>query len=386
MTGKLAFLRTPAQITLGDGAASTVGTEAKRLGGTHAFVISDPMLQQMGTTGQIVSSLAEQGVGATVYTAIEPEPSAQSVYPCLEASRAAGCDIVVGLGGGSALDTSKAVAMLLRNEGKLEDYLGIGLVKHRGVPSVLVPTTAGTGAEITANALFYIPELKDKRAIVSPHIIPDVAIIDPLLTLTVPPGVTAATGVDALCHAVEAYTSVNASVLTDPYALEAIRIIGANLRTAVADGSDLAAREAMAKASLLAAIALAGAGVTAVHALAYPVQGLHRVAHGVANSLLLPYVLEFNALSNLPKFARIAEALGEPIQGMSPRAAAALSAVACRLLSEDVGIPRRMRDIGIKEQDVDGLVEGAMKQTRLLANNPRGIRPEDAREIFTRAL
>ena len=189
-----------------------------------------------------------------------------------------------------------------------------------------------------------------------------------------------------MSHAVEAYTSQNASPMTDLYALEAIRLIGTHLRTAVANGSDLAARDGMAKASMYAGIAIGNAGTNIVHALAYPLQGQHRVTHGVANSLLLPYGMEFNALSNLTKFAVVAEALGEPIVGLSPRAAASKSAEACRLLSLDVGIPQTLREVGIKAEHLADLVEGAMKVTRLLANNPRQVRLEDVKAILEKAL
>ncbi len=386
MGGKAATFRIPNQITLGAGAAESVGAEAKRLGGRHAFVVADPALKQIGITDQIAAWLAAQEVRSTLFTEVEPEPSVQSTNRCAEAARAAGCDLVIGIGGGSAMDTSKATALLLTNGGQIEDYLGIGLVKRRGMPSILIPTTSGTGAEVTPNALFYVPPLRDKKAVVSPYIIPEVAIVDPMLTVTVPPSVTAATGVDALCHAVESYTSNNTSPMTEMYALEAIRLIGANLRTAVANGNDLQARDAMARASLYAGISIANAGTNAVHALAYPLQGQHRITHGIANSLMLPYVLEFNALSNLPKFAQVAEAMGEPIGGLSLRDAAARSIQACRLLSEDIGIPQRLVEVGVKAEHLDALVEGAMQQTRLLVNNPRRVRPEDARAIFEKAL
>jgi len=386
MAGKVATFRVPGQVIFGNGAAERVGEEAKRFGATHALVLSDPNLQKLGVTDRIVALILSQGTRSAVYTGIEFEPSVQSIAPALAAAREAACDLVVGLGGGSTLDTAKAVAMLLRNKGQAEDYLGIGLVKQRGVPSILMPTTGGTGAEITPNALFYVPAAREKKAIVSPHIIPDVALVDPLLTVTVPPAVTAATGVDALSHAVESYTSLNATPLTDLYALEAIRLIGAYMRTAVANGNDLVAREAMARGSLYAGIGIGNAGTNIVHALAYPLQGQHRITHGVANSLLLPYGMEFNALSNLSKFATVAEALGEPIAGLSPRDAAARSTEACRLLSQDVGIPQKMREVGIRADHISDLVEGAMRMTRLWANNPRQVRPEDARAIFEQAL
>ena len=386
MASKVAAFRMPCQIIFGNGAAERVGEEAKQFGATHAFVLSDPNLQKLGVTDRIVASILSQGMRSTVHTGIEFEPSVQSIAPVLAAAREAACDLVVGLGGGSTLDTAKTVAMLLRNTGQAEDYLGIGLVKQRGVPSILMPTTGGTGAEITPNALFYVPVAREKKAIVSPHIIPDVAIVDPALTVTVPPTVTAATGVDALSHAVESYTSLNATPLTDLYSLESIRLIGAHMRAAVANGNDLAAREGMARASLYAGIGIGNAGTNIVHALAYPLQGQHRITHGVANSLLLPYGMEYNALSNLTKFATVAEALGEPIAGLSPRDAAARSTEACRLLSQDVGIPQKMHEVGIRAEHISDLVEGAMKMTRLWANNPRMVRPEDARAIFGKAL
>jgi alcohol dehydrogenase class IV len=386
MTGKVATFRVPAQITCGCGAAESVGTEAKRLGGTRCFLIGDPNLVKVGIPERMVALLKAEGVETRLWTEVEPEPSVQSIEGAAAAAREFRCDLVVAVGGGSALDTAKAVTLLTRNPGVLEDYFGIGLVKQRGVPSILIPTTSGTGAEITPNSLFYVPAIKEKKAVVSPHTIPDVAIIDPLLTLSVPPKVTAATGMDALSHAVESYTSLNASPMTDLYALEAIRLIGAHLRTAVANGGDLAARDGMARASFYAGIAIGNAGTNIVHALAYPLQGQHRITHGVANSLLLPYGMEFNALSDLCKFAAVAEALGEPIAGLSPRAAAAKSAEACRLLSLDVGIPQRMREVGIATEHIGSLVEGAMKMTRLWANNPRQVSTEDARAILEKAL
>lgn len=363
-----------------------MAAEARRLGSRNVLVVCDPTIKKLGVADQAASWLAAEGIASKTFSEVEFEPSADGVDRAAEFARSSECDLVIAIGGGSAMDTAKALAVLMSHPGKIRDYIGTGLVPKRGVPTILVPTTSGTGAEMTPNSLFYLPEVRDKQAMVSPHTIPDVAIVDPLLTVTVPPAVTAATGVDALCHAIESYTSSNASPMTDIYALEAVRLIGTSLRTAVGNGSDLPAREGMARASFFAGISIGNAGTNAVHALAYPLQGQHRITHGIANSLLLPYVLDFNAPSNLQKFARVAEALGEAVDGISLRDAALKSASACRVLSEDVGIPRKLSDVGVKAENVDDLVEGAMKVTRLLANNPRRVTRDDVRLIFERAL
>jgi alcohol dehydrogenase len=383
---KMATLRTPAELIFGSGCAETVGEQAHKLGAKRALVISDQGLKKAGLVDQVESWLHNADISSTSYLDVETEPSVDSVAPCLDYARQAECEVVIGLGGGSVLDTTKTVAMLLKNEGTVEDYLGIGLVKQGSVPNILLPTTAGTGAEVTPNALFYVPSRRAKEAIVSPLIVTPVAMVDPALTLSAPPSITAATGVDALCHAIESYTSINATPLTEPFAMEATRLIAANLRQAVIDGRNLAAREGMALGSLYAAISLANSGTNAVHALAYPLQGLNRVTHGVANSLLLPYVVEFNLLGNLEKFAKVAELMGQPIGHLSLRDAAGESARACRQLSEDVGIPKHMSEVGISADQIDALVKGALKVTRLLKLNPRPIGAEDIRKIFERAL
>ncbi len=382
----LATLRIPSELIFGSGCAETVGDQAHRLGAKRALVISDHGLQKAGLVDQVEGWLNKAGISSASYVNVETEPSTDSVAPCLEYARHVESDVIVGLGGGSVLDTTKAVAMLLKNEGTVEDYLGTGLVKHGGVPNILLPTTAGTGAEVTPNALFYVPSRRAKEAIVSPLIVTPVAMVDPVLTLSVPPSITAATGMDALCHAVESYTGLNATPLSEPFALEAIRLIAANLRTAVIEGQNLAAREGMALGSLCAAISLANSGTNAVHALAYPLQGLNRVTHGIANSLLLPYVMEFNLLGDLEKFAKVAELMGQPTAHLSLRDAAAESARACRQLSQDIGIPQHLSDVGISADQIDDLVDGALKVTRLLRNNPRPVGAEDIQKIFERAL
>ncbi len=382
----LATLRIPSEVIFGSGCAETVGEQARKLGAKRALVISDQGIQKAGLVDQIESWLNKADISSRSYVDVEAEPSTDSVVPCLDCARQAECDIIVGLGGGSVLDTTKAVAMLLKNPGEVEDYLGNDLVQRRSVPTILLPTTAGTGSEITRNALFYVPSRRAKEAVVSLLIVTPVAMVDPVLTLSVPPSVTAATGMDALCHAVESYTGLNATPLSEPFALEAVRLISANLREAVINGQSVMAREGMALGSLYAAISLANSGTNAVHALAYPLQGLNRITHGIANSLLLPYVMEFNLLGDLEKFAKVAEMMGQPIGHLSLRDAAGESARACRQLSQDVGIPQHMSDVSISAEQIGEFVDGALKVTRLLKNNPRPIGAEGIKKIYEHAL
>jgi alcohol dehydrogenase class IV len=382
----IASLRIPNNLYFGSGSAKATGDLAKDLDADVVLVISDQGLTATGIVEEFEGWLQGAGLGVENFLDVEAEPSIQSIEPCLEQAKSVNPDVVVAIGGGSVLDTAKAVAMLLTNEGDVERYLGTDLVAQRGVPTILIPTTSGTGAEITPNALFYVPKLRAKKAIVSRHIIPDIAIIDPDLTLSAPPKLTAATGLDALCHAIESYTGLNATPLSEPFAREAIRQITQHLRTAVFFGKDREARNGMALGSLYAAISIANSGTNAVHALAYPLQGLNRVQHGVANSLLLPYVISFNLLGNIQKFAEVASLMGVPTAHMSLRDAAACAAEACRKLSEDIGIPQHMKDVSVREDQLDELVEGALEVQRLLKNNPRPIQGEDIRRIYKEAM
>jgi len=382
---RCARLIVPDEICFGNGIATEVGELAKQFG-EHAFLISDRGLENAGLAGSAIDRLKQAGLHVSAYLEVEPEPSIESVTPCLDQARLGRPDVVVGLGGGSVLDVAKTVAMLLTNQGNIQDYLGTEKVVRRGVPTILLPTTAGTGAEVTPNALFYIPEERAKKAIVSRHIIPNIAIVDPELSLTAPPGLTAATGLDALCHAIESFTGLNATPLTEPFAREAIRQIALHLRRAVANGDDLEARYGLALGSLYAGISLANSGTNAVHALAYPLQGLCRIQHGVANALLLPYVMRFNSFGDTAKFAEIASLMGIRTDDLSHEDAAEAATIECRKLSEDIGIPQHMRDVGIHEGLLEELVEDAFSVQRLLKNNPRPITRDAIRKIYREAM
>ena len=371
--------RVPASQIFGAGAVERVADEVKRLGAARALVITDPGVAKAGIAGRVRELLEAAGIATGVYDQVEPEPSVASVERALEAlqqSAGGAYDVLVGVGGGSALDTAKGVSLRSANPGPIQQYFGVELVPNRGLPTILVPTTAGTGSEVTPNAIFDDTERRLKAGIVSLYLFASAAVVDPDLTLGVPPAVTAASGLDALTHAIESYTAVKATPHTDLYALEAIRLIGANLRAAVARGSDLASRYGQALGSFFAGISITNAGTGLCHAMAYPLGSAYHVPHGMANALLLPAVLEYNLPADLPKFARIAEALGEPDAGLSPRAAAERAVAAVRSLSRDVGLPAGLGEVGVPEDALGSFVDGALSAKRLTDNNPRVPTPE----------
>jgi alcohol dehydrogenase len=271
------------------------------------------------------------------------------------------------------------------NKGKAEAFLGLNKVPGPGLPKIMIPTTAGTGSEVTFTAVFIRKKLKKKEGMNSPYLYPELALLDPELTLTLPAQPTAATGIDALCHAIESYTSVNASPMSELLSLEAIRLIGENLRTAVHDGTNLAAREAMLLGSLYAGLGLANAGVTAVHSLSYPLGGKYGVSHGLANTIMLPPVMAFNIPGNLEKFADIAAALGEVVEDLPLREAAWLAVEAVESLIEDCGIATTLEALGISEDDFPELAKAAMTVARPLANNPCKMTLEEMVELYQEA-
>jgi len=284
------------------------------------------------------------------------------------------------------MDTAKAAAILATNEGQAKDYQGLNKVPKPGLPKGMVPTTAGTGSEVTFTAVFINSDEKKKAGINSPYLYPEIAILDPELTLGLPPAVTAFTGMDALTHAIESYTSKAASPVSAMVSQEAIRLIGKSLRRAVDHGSDINARSDMLLGSLLAGIGLANAGVTAAHSLAYPLGGIYRVPHGVANALLLPVVMEYNALSCPEKFARIAEWMGEKVGEISLREAAILAVESVKRLAQDLEVPQRLSDLGIPKTAIPAMAAEAMKVARPLENNPRPVSLEDAIGIYEKVF
>ncbi|MBU2551147.1 MAG: iron-containing alcohol dehydrogenase [Proteobacteria bacterium] len=380
------LFRTTPRIVMGAGCVSTVGAEARQLGVRRVLVVTDRGLVEAGLLERLETSLKRARVGFSVFDGVEPDPRHEIVDRCREALQAAKARAVIGLGGGSSIDIAKMAAVMAVNPGQAADYFGVDTIPRPGLPTIMVPTTAGTGSEVTSIVILSDEGEKLKKGVVSPYLMPAAAVLDPELTLGLPPAVTAATGMDALIHAIEAYTSVNATGLTDLLAARAMELIGEHIRAAWARGSNLAARSAMLEGSLLAGMAFANAGVTAVHAFAYPIGAEFHIPHGLANAIMLPPVMAFNMPGDLDRFARVAELLGEETAGLSARQAAEAGVEAVRQLGRDLELPQSLGEFGVKKKDVPGLAKGVMKVTRLLANNPRTLTEAQARDIYMQAL
>ncbi|MGQ3378150.1 iron-containing alcohol dehydrogenase [Priestia endophytica] len=381
----ISYFRTAQTLITGRDSISKIGEEAKKLGSKKAMIITDKVIQQTGLLSRVISPLEEIDLAVDIMDEVMPEPPFENLEQMMIQLEGKEYDLLIGVGGGSVLDATKVLSIMLTNQENVRDLVGIEKVQNAGIPTILVPTTAGTGSEVTYNAIFTDVRDKVKKGIVSPYLLPKVAIVDPALTLTVPPLVTAATGMDALVHAVESYTAIRAGELTDGIALQAIKLISRSLHKAVYNGKDVKAREDMAMGSLLAGISLGNAGVGAVHALAYPIGGKFKVPHGVANSLLLPFVMKYNVVADLEKFAEVAKALGENIEGLSLREAANCTVYALTQLAQDIGIPSSLKDVGVTAEDIPNLAEEASKIDRLLNNNPRWLTVKEIEKIYEEA-
>ena len=372
------------KILFGSGVSSLAGEKAKALGGSRALLVTDGTMLRLGIADRIAENLRAAGCAVSVFSDVEPEPSVETVDRAAAIARAEGSDIVVGLGGGSCLDAAKAVSVLATNEGSAAAYQGLGLVTKPGVPKIMIPTTAGTGSEVTFTAVLIRRSDGVKGGINGDYLYPDCSLLDPDLTLSMPPSVTASTGMDALAHSLEAFTSRQASPFSDMFAREAIRRIGKHLRVATFNGKDREARENMMLAALFGGVALASAGVTACHALAYPLGGMFGVAHGVSNALLLSHVARFNAFASPERFAEAAALLGGDTYDLPERDGALLCADLIGELVADLGLPRTLRDLGagIAKERFATMAAKAMGVARPIANNPRDICEKDCIAIY----
>ena len=383
---RITLFRTIPRIVIGPGAIKQLADEVKALNAKKVLIVTDKGLVAAGLISRAQNILEEAGLKPAVFDDVEADPRYEIVADCVAMIKREKPDLIIGFGGGSPIDIAKVSAVLAKNEGSISEYFGIDLIPRAGLPKLIIPTTAGTGSEVTPIAILSDHTEKLKKGIVSHHLFPSTALLDPELTLGLPSNVTAATGMDALIHAVESFTSKNATSITDMLARQAMQLIAGSIRTAYADGGNLTARSRMLEGSLLAGMAFTNAGVTAVHAFAYPIGAEFHIPHGVANSIMLAPVMEFNKLGNLEKFAEIAEYLGENTVGLSDRQAAAAAVEAMRTLAADLKIPAHLSEFGIKDQDIPELAAGVMKVTRLLANNPRELTQQDAEAIYWSVL
>ncbi|MBV5307310.1 MAG: iron-containing alcohol dehydrogenase [Desulfobulbaceae bacterium] len=375
----------PTRIQFGVGSINNLAKTIQEFNGSKVFLVIDPALIKTGIASQITAPLDNAGLPYVIYDTIDPEPGLKLADKGYKLAKSSGCDCVIGAGGGSAMDVAKAVAILLTNGGKAADYLGLDKIAKPGVPKIMVPTSAGTGAEVTFTAVFINEKTGSKGGMNGAPLYPEAAILDPMLTLSLPPKVTASTGIDALTHALEAYTSTQAHTISEMYSLEAIKLISQNLPKAYANGSNLEARSALLMGSLLGGKALATAGVGLVHAMAYPMGGMFGIAHGLANAILLPYVIEYNLIGNMEKYATLAAILGKKTTDMTTREAAERCVEALFELNADVGIPGTLQDIDIPVEQLPEMARIALTVTRPVENNPRQPTLDEVIHIYQMA-
>lgn len=379
------FETTPRVICEVDGALR-LGALCRELNAERVLLVSDPGLHRAGLLDAPLQALRDSGLQVTLYSDVQADPPAASVQEAVDAARACRAQAVIGLGGGSSLDTAKLVALLCGQEQRLEDIYGINLAKGPRLPLIQVPTTAGTGSEVTAVAIVTTPS-HEKKGVVSPLLYPDIALLDARLTVGLPPAVSAMTGIDAMVHAIEAYTSAHKkNVLSDGLAVQALKLLAANMDRVLAEPGDLSARSDMLVGSMLAGMAFANAPVAAVHALAYPLGGHFHVPHGLSNALVLVPVLNFNRPAAQALYAQLAAAV-LPGQRFASDAEACDAFIGFMTeLVARMPFAQRLSDVGVTVEDLDRLTTDALKVERLLINNPRPVTRDDIHGIYASVL
>lgn len=369
----------PAKIVFGTGCTKQFCDDYISMGLKRLFILTAPVIRPM--ISEMTDTLKSAGVEIEIYDDIRQEPSVNDFKRILEVARTFKADSVIGVGGGSVLDVCKLVATLVDSEQQIEDLFGIGFIKQRGKWFACMPTTSGTGSEVSPNAILLDERDALKKGVVSPHLMANAAYIDPKLTWTVPAKITAETGMDALTHCIEAYTNKFAHPVIDVYALEGIRLIAHNLLRAVKDGKDVEAREALSLGSMYGGLCLGPVNTAAVHALSYPIGGEFHISHGLSNAILLPSIMRFNCNANMKKYAQIAIACGVT-PGATDEETAMKGVEFIAQLSKNCGIPTTLTELGIPKTAVDGMAKAAMNVQRLLKNNPREVTEQDAKAIY----
>lgn len=385
MENKVYGFYIPSLNLMGRGAIQEVGNRLKGVGAKKTLLVTDEGLKQLGIADEIASIVKKAGLDVVVFPGAEPNPTDKNVKAGLDVYHNEQCDSIVSLGGGSSHDCAKGIGIVASNGGTIHDYEGVDKSEKPLPPLVSINTTAGTASEMTRFCVITDTKRKVKMAIVDKHTTPLISINDPNLMVGMPKGLTAATGMDALTHAVEAYVSTDATPLTDACAIKAIELISQYLRRAVANGQDIEARENMAYAQFLAGMAFNNASLGYVHAIAHQFGGVYNLPHGVCNAILLPHVCRFNLIAKVDRFVDIAWALGENVAGVPNREAAELAIEAIELLAYDVGIPENFTELGVEKVDVALLADHAMKDATMLTN-PRKATIEDVKAMIEAAL
>jgi len=371
----------PNKLIFGNGTLSQLADEVLQLKPSKVFIATIVPLKE--SIAPFIATLKNNNVEILTDTSIVQEPSFADFEKLMQIVTPFNPDVVIGIGGGSVLDVAKLVAAQLENEQQLKDYVGIGLLKGRKKKLVCVPATSGTGSEVSPNAIL-VDDENQKKGIISPFLVPDIVYVDPLLTISVPPAITAATGLDALTHCLETYTNKFAQPFIDMYAYEGMRLIAAHIETAVKDGSNIEAREKVAMGSMLGGFCLGPVNTAGVHALSYPLGSMFHLAHGLSNALLLPYVMQFNIPAAVNRYADVAIALGCERQN-NDTATAYAGVDKIRKLIKACGIPETLREVNVPESAIPQMAVDAMKIQRLLKNNPREITEQDAIAIYKAA-
>lgn len=374
----------PTRNVFGEGSVNEAGELAKSLKVKKIMIVTDAFLAESGMAEKVAGIYKKSGIDCCIFGGAEPNPTDKNVEAGLKAYQDIGCDSIVSLGGGSSHDCAKGIGIVAANGGNIRDYEGVDKSDNEMVPLMAINTTAGTASEITRFCIITDTSRKVKMAIVDWRVTPKISINDPELMVGMPPSLTAATGMDALTHAIEAYVSTAANPLTDSAALKAITMITQYLPKAVSNGEYMKARDKMAYAQYLAGIAFNNASLGYVHAMAHQLGGYYNLPHGICNAILLPYVESFNLISNLNRFRDIAEAMGENVTNLSTDNAAVKAIHAIERLSRQVGIPSNLKVLGVKPEDFDIMAQNA-KLDVCQATNPRKATKEEIVEIFSKA-
>ncbi len=382
MTTETTIFRTVPRVLSGLDAIRNLGEEARASGGKRIAVITDPGVVKAGVHEPAVESLKKARLKHFIFQGVEPDPPVKVVSDCTAFVKENNANLIVGLGGGSSIDVAKATALMVTNPGSIQDYAGIDIVPKPGLPTILIPTTAGTGSEGTRVLVLSDTKNKVKIAVLSDHMLARVAILDPGLTLGLPPDVTASTGLDALIHAIESYTGRLSTLVTESLAISAIELVARYLRKAYADGTDIEARSGMLTASYMAGVAFTNSQCAAAHAGSMSIGGSFPIPHGIATALMLPAVMKFNCIAAPEKFSQIAQIFGESVDGLSPMEAAERSVKAVHRLITDLGIKMGLENYGVPRSALTDLAKKAAGMARLWVNNPRSATLEEVEQLF----